>query len=160
LWDEAVYIGMGKHLYTFGNAGLWEMIRPVGLPLLLGLFWTARLPIFLWELALIGFAVGYAILTYLIGKRLFGRESGLFAALLVIGSTTFFREAGKFLTEIPSTFFALACLYALLNRRLAYAGVCAAAAAMFKFPHLMLASMFLMYVAVEWLKSGKLRTLA
>jgi len=38
-WDEAVYIGIGKYLYSNGTIGLFEQIRPLLLPVLLGAFW-------------------------------------------------------------------------------------------------------------------------
>ena len=38
-WDESVYMGMGKYIYSNGQIGLWEDIRPIVLPLILGLFW-------------------------------------------------------------------------------------------------------------------------
>ena len=31
-WDEAVYLGMGKYIYSGGAIGLFEEIRPLGLP--------------------------------------------------------------------------------------------------------------------------------
>ena len=27
-WDSSVYVGMAKYLYSFGNIGLFESIRP------------------------------------------------------------------------------------------------------------------------------------
>ena len=42
-WDSAVYIGMGKHIYSLGKSGLWEESRPLILPLILGLGWKLGL---------------------------------------------------------------------------------------------------------------------
>ena len=38
-WDSGVYIGMGKFLLSLGKIGLWEHIRPVFWPFILGGFW-------------------------------------------------------------------------------------------------------------------------
>lgn len=38
-WDESVYIGIAKYLYSGGNEGLFEGIRPPVLPLLIGAAW-------------------------------------------------------------------------------------------------------------------------
>ena len=35
-WDSAVYLGMGKHIYSLGEVGLWESSRPLIWPLILG----------------------------------------------------------------------------------------------------------------------------
>ncbi|MEK6876668.1 MAG: hypothetical protein AABX63_04600, partial [Nanoarchaeota archaeon] len=38
-WDSAVYLGMGKYIYSSGDSGLWEASRPLVWPLILGFFW-------------------------------------------------------------------------------------------------------------------------
>jgi len=137
-WDEAAYVGMGKHIYSGGDSGLWEMIRPIGLPFVLGLFWKLGLPIWFWEMAMVLFAAGNIWLTYKIASKLFNETSGVIAGILVASSTTFFQQASLFMTEIPATFFALAAVYFMIQNKIPSAGVLAALAALFKFPHFML----------------------
>jgi len=138
-WDESVYVGMGKHIYSAGNSGLWEQFRPLGLPFMLGTIWKLGLPFaFFAELLMLAFAVGNVLLVYFIAKKLFNKTTGLLSVLLVIGSAIFFKQSSLFLTEVPSTFFALATLYFLINKKIAIASVFAALAALFKFPHLLL----------------------
>jgi len=56
-WDESVYIGMGKYIYSHGAIGLWESIRPINLPLITGAFWAAGLnPILFGEITIMLFA--------------------------------------------------------------------------------------------------------
>lgn len=159
-WDEAVYAGMGKHVYSLGASGLWEEIRPLGLPLLLGAVWKSGFPFaFFSEIMMAAFAAGTIVLTYLIAKRLFNDTTGLFAALLVAGSPLFFRQSSLFLTEIPSTFFALASLYFMIRKKEVAAGTFAGIAAMFKFPHLLLIGALSAPLLAEYLKArdaGKL----
>ena len=64
-WDEAVYIAMGKYLWSFGTIGFWEILRPIFLPLLIGVFWKMGFtPLILSELLLLCFAAGYFLFTY------------------------------------------------------------------------------------------------
>ncbi len=159
-WDEAVYAGMGKHIYSLGASGIWEDIRPPGLPLILGAVWKSGLPFaFTAEAIMTGFAAGSIMLTYLIARRMFNETTGLLGALLVAGSPLFFRQSSLFLTEIPSTFFALASLYLMIRDKKIAAGAMAAAAAMFKFPHLILIGVLAIPLIAEYMKSrdaGKL----
>ena len=145
IWDEAVYFGMGKFIYSAGAAGMWEAIRPLGLPVLLGAVWKAGLPAFFAEILVIAFAAGSVFLTYLTAKEIFNESVGLMAALLVAGTSVFFQQSSLFLTEIPSTFFAMMAIYMLAKDRLALGSAFAFAAAMFKFPHfLMLPALFIL----------------
>ncbi len=159
-WDESVYAGMGKHIYSLGASGIWEDIRPLGLPLILGAVWKSGLPFaFFSEILMTLFAAGSIILTYLIAKKMFNETTGLFAALLVAGSPLFFRQSSLFLAEIPSTFFALASLHFMIRRKYIAAGTLAGIAAMFKFPHLLLIGVLSVPLLAEYIKSrdaGKL----
>jgi len=138
-WDESVYIGMGKYLYSFGSSGLWESLRPVGLPLLLGAIWKIGFPLaYAAEFLMTMFAAGSILVTYFISKKLFSETVGLMSSVLLIGTGLFFSQSSLFMTELPSSFFALLTLYYLINRKLAWASLFAVIAAMFKFPHLLL----------------------
>jgi hypothetical protein len=135
IWDEAVYIGMGKYLLSGGEAGLWEQIRPPGLPLLLGFLWWLRLdPILFGELLAVGFAALCLWLTARIGRRLFGEREGLIAAGLLALMPVFFLYSSYLLTEIPSTALVLAALNAVLAGDAFSAGLAAGAALLFRFP--------------------------
>jgi len=157
-WDESVYTGMGKHIYSSGSSGLWEDIRPVGLPVLLGAIWKVELPFgFFAEVLMNLFAAGSLLLVYRIAKTLFNDTTGFLSVLLVVGSGIFFKQASLFLTEIPSTFFALAMIYYLLQRKLALASAFAAIAAMFKFPHVLLITILILFLITEFRKTPDLK---
>ena len=49
LWDEAVYIGIGKYIWSAGNIGLWEEIRPLGLTFLFGAVWKLGFNPVIWD---------------------------------------------------------------------------------------------------------------
>jgi len=91
IWDEAVYLGMGKYIYSLGSSGLWEMLRPVGLPVAIGWAWKLGLPYALIsEIIGILFSVGSIALTYLIARKLFSKKVGVLAAALLAASPVFF----------------------------------------------------------------------
>ncbi len=135
IWDEAVYLGMGKYIYSLGSSGLWEMLRPVGLPVAIGWIWKLGLPYaFISEIISLLFGVGNIALTYLIARKLFNKNVGVLAAALLAVSPVFFLYSSYLLTEVPSMFFALAAVYSLAKNRYYASGALAALAALFKFP--------------------------
>lgn len=138
-WDEAVYLAMGKYIYSGGASGLWEMIRPPGLPILLGWIWKLGLPyVFFAEMVAIGFGIGSILLTFSLAKKLFNRSVAVLAAALLAISPAFYFYSSHILTEIPSTFFALAAIYSFINKKYYLSGAMAAAATLLKFPHALL----------------------
>ncbi len=139
IWDEAVYLGMGKYIYSMGHAGLWEILRPVGLPLLTGLAWKLHLPQMLFsELISVAFGIGNIILCYLIAHKLFRRKAAILSAALLATSPLFFLYSSYILTEVPSAFFALAAIYAFIRNRYYLCGSLAALSMLFKFPNALL----------------------
>ena len=122
IWDEGVYMGMGKYIYSLGSSGLWEIIRPIGLPLVSGAIWLAGLnQVYFTQAAAVLFAAASIFMTYLIGKRLFGGQAGIIAAFLLAISPVFFLYSIYVLTEISSTFFALLAVYMYIQGRYASA---------------------------------------
>ena len=123
-WDSAVYIGMGKYIYSFGAAGLWEPLRPVMWPLILGVLWKAGMNVILAG-RILEIAIGSLciLLTYFIGKRVFNEKTGLLAAVFLALSPTFFFFSGIMLAEIVSTFFSLLSIYLMLRKKYFFSGL-------------------------------------
>src|SRR3989338_9776088 len=91
VWDEAVYIGMAKSIYSLGEIGLWETIRPIGFPMIIGLPWKLGLNIISFsELQVIFFSIGCIALTYCISKKLFGMHVALLSSLLLMATPVYF----------------------------------------------------------------------
>lgn len=131
-WDEAVYLGMGKYIYSAGAIGLWEDIRPIGLPLVLGAAWKL-LPSYLITAKAISllFAVGLVVLVFLMGKK-----AGLLAAALLVVTPLFFSSSSEIMSSIPAAFFSLLAVYLYLEKKpLFFVGLCAGLAFLFRFPH-------------------------
>jgi len=117
-WDSAVYIGMGKYIYSIGNAGLWESSRPIVWPLMLGFLWkTGFDAVLLGRLVEIVFGSLCILLTYIIGKKLFKEKTALLSSIFLALSPTFFFFNGVMLTEIISTVFSLSAIYFFINKK-------------------------------------------
>lgn len=150
-WDESVYIGMGKYIFSGGNAGAWEMLRPLPMAFLIGLSWKAGLnPIYAGKALGIIFSVLNIIFTYKIGKEMFGKKAGLFAAFFLAITPVFFKWSDNGMTEMPSVFFTLLALWMLVkNKNMLWVGVCAGISFLFKFPSglfmIVLAALLLFY---------------
>lgn len=139
-WDESVFIGMGKFLYSGGRSGLWEIARPIGLPLVSGFLWFAGVdPIFFGEVVAILFAAATIWITHSIIRRLFTSALANVGAALLAVAPVFFYHSGQILTDIPSAFFALVAISCYIDRRIFLAGAFTGVAFLFRFPMLILA---------------------
>ncbi len=144
-WDESVYLGMGKYIYSNGEIGLWEEIRPLFLPLLLGLFWKLKLPyILVIDLIMFLFTLGTIFLCYKCCKELLTRQTflseyhqemfSILSSFLLMLSTIFFNHSFSIMTEIPAAFFILLAFYLYLKEKNTFfIGLAAAAAFLTKF---------------------------
>lgn len=135
-WDEAVYIGMGKWLYSQGTQGLFESIRPLGLPLLLGFFWKLNLgTATAYQFLIFLFALGSLFLTWKITKKIMEEETALITVFLLAITPLFLFGAFSILTEIPALFFILLTLYFFIEKKHPFIiGLAASSAFLFKFP--------------------------
>jgi 4-amino-4-deoxy-L-arabinose transferase-like glycosyltransferase len=154
IWDESVYLSMGKYLYSLGNMGFWEIERPIGLPFVLGLLWKlgfdyAKSAEFIEIL----FACGNIFLTYIIGKiigkKFFNRKIALLSSFLVAITSIFFLYSNYILSEIPSTFFCLLAVYFFLNENYRISAVFAAIGSYFRLPQGLLLIAFLLILLIN-----------
>mgnify|MGYP001576956056 CR=1 FL=1 len=154
-WDESVYIGMGKYMFSGGNAGAWEMLRPLPMAFFIGLSWKAGLnPIYAGKALGVLFSVLNIIFTYKIGKELFNRKAGLFAAFFLAITPVFFKWSGNGMTEMPSVFFTLLALWLLVkNKNMLWIGVCAGISFLFKFPNGLFMIVFAVLLLFYWKKN-------
>src|SRR3989344_1513633 len=97
-WDESVYIGMGKYIASFGSVGLWEDIRPPGMPILLGFTWLFGIP---YGYVSLLFFLGTMGLLYLILRG----TAGLIAAVLFAVAAV--EHSFLSMTHVPAAFFVL-----------------------------------------------------
>jgi 4-amino-4-deoxy-L-arabinose transferase-like glycosyltransferase len=123
-WDSAVYVGMGKYIYSFGESGLWEESRPLVWPLILGFIWKIGLNYVLFgKLLMVFFSSGILMLTYLVAHELFNKKIAIIAALFLSLSSTFFLFGNILHSEIPSTFFVLLGFYLFIKKKYNFSGL-------------------------------------
>jgi len=134
-WDSAVYIGMGKYIFTLGEQGLWEPVRPIIWTIILGFFWKLRFePIILGRLLNIIMSLAIIYLTFYITKRLYDEKTALIASIIISFSSVFFFYNYRLYTEIPAILFVLLAFYFYLKERFFFTGIFLALAFLTKFP--------------------------
>lgn len=133
-WDPAVYIGMGKFIFSLGKSGLWEASRPLIWPVLLGFLWKVGLnPVVFGKILSLLFAAGCAYLIYLIGREVFDEKIALLASLFFVFSPIVFSNSDLMMAGIPSTFFGLLAVYHSLKKNYFLLGLFAGIAFMTRF---------------------------
>jgi 4-amino-4-deoxy-L-arabinose transferase-like glycosyltransferase len=157
-WDEAVYIGLGKSIWSFGKAGIWEPIRPLGLPLIIGLFWRIGLPVIASSQALaLFFSAAAIILAYLIGRKLFNNFVAVISALILSVTPVFLINSPDVMTEIPSAAIAMAAVLFFIRKKYVLAGLFSGLAFLFKFPLALVAIALLITLAAQQASARKLQ---
>ncbi len=134
-WDAAVYLSMGKFIFSYGTLGFWEPIRPLLWPFILGYGWWIGISPVIWgHIFSTLFSLGGIYLVYLIGKKLYNEEIGILSAILISFTWTFFLFNARLYTEIPAVFFMLLAVYCFLEEKNILSGVFLGLAVMSKFP--------------------------
>ncbi|MBI4448513.1 hypothetical protein HY641_00610 [Candidatus Woesearchaeota archaeon] len=134
-WDEAVYVAMGKYLWSGGLIGLWEPLRPILMPMIYGIIWKSGMdPIFIGHIIAIAFSSGLIAITYIIGRRITTAPNAILAALIIASTPFFWHHADALLTDIPAAVASLSALVALLQSRPLLAGTLAGTATLIRFP--------------------------
>ena len=134
-WDSAVYVGMGKYLFSHGQAGLWEPIRPLTLPIILGFFWKIGLnPLISGEIFILLVSAGVIILTYALSNKLFDKNTAIAASILAAFSSLMLSLRYSILVETLTVFFLLLGFYFYLEKKNFVSGVLFGLAFLSKFP--------------------------
>jgi hypothetical protein len=135
VWDSAVYIGMGKYLYSGGDAGLYELTRPVLLPFMIGFLWKAGMDALLAaKLLTLVFVAGTGLLTYLLASEIFGRRTAILSVILLAVTPLFFKYSTLPLTGIPAAFLILGSALLLVRGSYFMAGLAAGLGFVMRFP--------------------------
>jgi len=135
-YDDSIYIGMARYFSSFTTAGYFELIRPMVLPLILGAgdFIGFDLLIFSKVLA-IATASATIWFTFKLTESISNGVSGLFAALIVAGTQSFFKHSHMVLTDVPSVCLSIISFLLFLRLSFFWAGIFASLAFMTRFPH-------------------------
>lgn len=122
-WDEGVYDGMGKYIFSLGTSGLWEASRPLIVPLYLGFLWSMGLDeLLIGKLLSIAASMLALVMVYALGRRIFSGNADLLSVIFVAFSPVFLFHSTAVLTDILSVTFALASVFQLLKNRPMVAG--------------------------------------
>ena len=132
-WDSAVYIGIGKFLYSFGQSGFLEQSRPLIWPLFLGAVWKVADVVVFGKILGLLFGAGCVYLTYLIGMEVFNKRIALVAALFLAFTPVFLFFNTKILSDVPSLFFILLSVYFFINKKYFLTGLFAGTAFLTRF---------------------------
>jgi 4-amino-4-deoxy-L-arabinose transferase-like glycosyltransferase len=101
-WDEAVYLGLAKNVYSgsgyFINLGE-ESFRPPLFPAITAALWKVTPSETAALLMSPLFAIASVVATYLLAKRLFGKRVAFLSAMLLATSAQFLVYSERFLTE-------------------------------------------------------------
>jgi len=144
-WDSAVYVGMGKHLFSNGQFGLWEPIRPLTLPIILGFFWKIGLnPLIAGEIFILLVSVGVILLTYALSSKLFDKNTAVAASILVAFSSLMLSLRYSIQVETLTVFFLLLGFYFYLEKKKFVSGLVFGLAFLTKFP----AAIFLIVIFI------------
>lgn len=150
-WDAGVYLGMGKFLFSFGQSGLWEHIRPPLLPVFLGFFWWLGLsPVFFGRLLELFFMTGSVFLIYRVAEFWFDRRTALISSLLLCFSPIVFYLSFHLYTEIPAVFFILLSFYLFQRSRFFLSGASMSLAFLVKFPAAIFAPVLAVFLLRRW----------
>jgi len=99
-WDEAVYLGLGKNIpkgfYSLDPGEPLETFRPPLFPLLVSPLSSS---ILLSRILVVCFSILAVVLTYLLSKKLFGKETALWVSLFLSTNQLFIFFTTKTLTE-------------------------------------------------------------
>lgn len=143
-WDEAVYISIGKYLFSNSASGFMEYLRPLLLPFLLGIIWKASLdPITSGRILAIICSLATIYMTYLITKKIHNEKAAILAALILSITGYFIYFSTKILTGIPSILLILIAINELINKPLTkkniiIAGIATALAFLTRFTSILL----------------------
>lgn len=154
-WDGSVYAGMAKYLFSGGEMGVWETLRPVGFPVLLGLFWKVGIDPYVAAriVVLVSSCISLALVYSLANKIRTG--SGIFAGSILALTPLFFRFSIIPMTDVLSATLALSAVYAVVEAKTSrmywMAGLFAGLAFLFRFPHgLVVLVLGIVVVAQSW----------
>lgn len=155
-WDEAVYIGMGKFLYS-NNSGIFESFRPVFLPLILGAGWKIGInPVLFGRIIALAFSSALIVMFYLVCRHYLNWKMSLLASILLSIIPVYFFHSTKVFTDIISCFFVVAAFYCYLKNRPFLTAMLSGIATLTRFPAGMF---FVFFLALFLAKKEKLFTL-
>lgn len=147
-WDEAIYIGTGKFIFSGGVIGAFEVFRPLVWPFVLGTLWKLGIDPHDAGQVIVSVASLCAIwMAYLVGERL-QRYAGAVAAVLLASSTLFFTYSKIPVTDVLSATISLVAIWLALKERWFWSGLVAGLVFQVRFPHVLVFASICAYLVL------------
>lgn len=147
IWDEAVYMQMGRYIATLGEAGFWEILRPPALPTILSAVETVSNALITSPYVILVIAITGAWILYKLLSEYVDDWVASATAILLLFFSLYFQYASKVLTNLPAATLILAAAYTHHKNKHAWTGVLLAIAFLTRFPAgLALAAFGLVYL--------------
>lgn len=157
-WDESVYIGMGKYLASGADSGLYEEIRPTGLPILTGLLSKADGDHLLFSrIAMLIVSIGVVVASMRVASRFTGSKVAYLGGLFLAITPLFFEYSTQVMSSMLSILLVLLSYLALEREHYKRCGLFMGLAVLTRFP----SGMFLLLIIASLIynkKSQKLPT--
>ncbi len=157
VWDSAIYVAMGKHLFSFGSIGLWEVFRPPLIPILTGLIWKSGLPLvpFSRLLHMIITVAGSALI-YRQLKEIFDYRTALYSSSVLLASPVLISNTTELLTGIISALLITVSLNKYLKNQKLVSGTLSGLAFLTRFPTILISPAIGFYEAYNSRDNWKL----
>lgn len=149
LWDETVYMSMGKYIYSGGSVGFWEEFRPPLLPVFLGPLWKLGGPgqghIILSKLFAILISTVSIYSVWLLANKLLANAKKSFFAATIFAFTYIFFYYNSFavMTDVFSAMLITLSLYFFVRGKNWLSGFFSGLAVLARFPSFILAAALL-----------------
>lgn len=149
-WDPSVYVAMGKYIYTLGEIGMWEPLRPILIPIILGFFWTLGLPM-LTTAPIINATISTAaiIAIYHMTKNLYNKETGFYTAATIITTYTYIFHTTQIETTILASLLIFTTIFLAIKQKFLASGITTSLAFLTRYPSAIIGPAIVTYLAIE-----------
>jgi 4-amino-4-deoxy-L-arabinose transferase-like glycosyltransferase len=156
-WDEAIYIGNGKYLFSGQEISTYEYQRPPLMGIVTGVFWFLGVNeiIFTKIILTIIFILGLFYL-YKISEDV-KKGSGLITTVIYASLPTIALFTNRILTEIPGTALSIIGYYFFTKKRYFLSGFILSLAFLFRYPTGLIFFVVGIFLLIEFLKLKKIK---
>ena len=134
-WDSSIYAAMGQYIYSLGEIGMWEIFRPILMPILLGPLYLLGIPMHGYShlLMLIISTLGL-IAIYKFIERDFSKDIAIYTVGITASSSLYLFNGNLIRTELVSAILIIGSIYLLNNQKQYLSGLIASLAFLMRFP--------------------------
>ncbi|MDO8460455.1 MAG: glycosyltransferase family 39 protein [Nanoarchaeota archaeon] len=166
-WDEAAYIGFGKYLFSHGQLGIFEYMRPPFFPLILGLAWKIGLnPAIFGKLFILSLSLLSLYITYLISKEFLNDKTAIISTIILFSNALFFLFMFRIYTEMLSLLTILLAIFFMVkftkshsSSYLILSALFCALAFLTKYPNALIVPILNIFLIINYLKERNLKNI-